>query len=208
MLPYKSFSPYIVQFPPKAPRLWHPDTSVVMDHTLHSERLQGYSTFFPEEAISLFGESNFNYEISDISFLDIEGLSSEAYRRTCLYPDIDFFGSLVAENQRDVTDIFSSTMSSYAEPDAPQATPSNLISGPQVTCPTECPRKRNSRKRARDSCCDDIEPEMARVLDWENSVSIFPVQSESNIALRKRKKFSNSRRKEVALNRLVGACIH
>ncbi|KAG4443427.1 hypothetical protein IFR05_001106 [Cadophora sp. M221] len=175
-----------------------------------------YSLFMPDEGSDLFGDPNFGFGLdlfgdTGLGFaLDDISLPILDYSSTIQNAGLTPSPDLGSPNSSD-----SSGLVSSSHPDNQFPIPVSGFFDVQV----------QSSLVARDSPGDDITLSTSSVTDREESLSstisereslkrkiaesvvVFSTTSDVEVKPRKRKAFSKSRKEEVALNRLIGACI-
>jgi len=181
-----------------------------MDSFDHTHDLQDYPTFFPEATYDLFGEYGdlLDYPIFGFGPGDAPGLPAETRGPIChqsLSVDQSPWGSgLPPEN--------GSGSAAAAAPPAQE----NVVPTPQASNASDSASlessatlpfaKRYLKSKTAVLDEDDESPAIKR-RKWQNHVVIFSTDQNKNVVPRRRKAFAPTRKKEVALNRLIGACV-
>lgn len=173
-----------------------------------------YSLFMPDEGLDLFGDPNFGFDLDllgdgglDFALDDIS-LPILDYSSTIQNGALMSSPALDLPNGSDISDPVALTHrdnvlpisgSSDVKPQSSlrtQDTPKDSI--PQSTSSI------TARDESPSSTISDRESLKRKIAE---SVVVFSTTSDLEIKPRKRKAFSKSRKEEVALNRLIGACI-
>lgn len=170
-----------------------------MDNQNPWESYQDYSAFIPDDNFNLFGDPGLNFDFPELPFLDLGDPSASQH-----FTDLDFdsLGIGALQGAMDLSSTLTDCVMrcEVPEPRHPTASEADRSSPAPPHCDVH--RKKTHRKRFHEGG-----PSTANRGKWEDSVIVFGAQPEIKVALRKRKRFDASRRQEVALHRLVGACI-
>ncbi|PVH78343.1 hypothetical protein DL98DRAFT_656220 [Cadophora sp. DSE1049] len=172
------------------------------DHSFWNQPVD-FPLFFPDEGFNLFGDPSFDFDFSASPFLDFDYSSTNQHD--------------VASNDR--LETLSNTHSGIT---TPMTSHDNLEVSPVLTC-EHAPASKSGHSKShatpqgigtRSSDQSSKAPNSAKMSSSETlkrkidqSVIVFSSTSNKEVTPRKRKTFSASRRKEVALNRMVGVCI-
>ena len=155
-----------------------------MDNIFQFENLSEDPTDFPLDAFELFEDPWLSFEIPEISF-PFDNVTAEARQPgdlDQLYQDLEF-------------DFCNASQT-------PSTTPAHQS---QETFSVALGLDTEHAEKIHDSS-DVTYTEGERAI-WEESVVVFSAQPDAEVVMRKRRRFETSRRREVAMNRLVGACI-
>ena len=177
------------------------------DHTQDLQDYSVYSTFFPEATYDLFGEYGLDcdlldYPISGFGSGDAPGLSAET--RGPIYQQslsVDQCSGLPPENS-------SGSAGPPAQENAvptPQA--SNASDSASLESSATLPFAKRYLKSKTAVLDEDYESPAIKRRKWQDHVVIFSTDQNKNVVPRRRKAFAPTRKKEVALNRLIGACV-
>jgi hypothetical protein len=166
---------------------------------------------FPEESFdvfeSFFGDAMLNYGMADVIGAESQVTASQGHQSHWDLPDTAFDVSGTFSGDSPWDGIFYDLENSCSKPEASQLANPALSSAALPTTLT-CPARRteSSTPRLAPQRVDD-EPYQAQNETWQDSVIVFSSQPDVKVALKKRKAFEAPRRQEVAMNRLVGACV-
>ena len=175
-----------------------------MDDSSQWEPFQDYPSAFPPDSFNLFGEPGLNFDLLQTSCLDLEDLAAQSLDPGHQFPNLDFKSNHV-EARQDGTELYFTPPVFELKGRTPEITHSKLSEDRQASSTT--PYNNAHQKRTRGQRFHGDEHANTKKAKWESSVVVFGVLPGSKVALRKRKRFGTSRRQEVAINRLVGACI-
>jgi hypothetical protein len=166
--------------------------------------LNDYSLFLPDDTFNLFGECDLNFDFNDFldpavgeanNILDPIGWDRQQ-RLVAVQPDLSF------------------QLSTLEEPNdlSPNPEEALLASNHAPACSLSSdqdPRSENQiSQNSFLSTGTEHEHQLKIVSSKRKFLAAFSVISGENVRLRNRKPFSEERKKEVALNRTIGVCLH
>jgi hypothetical protein len=154
------------------------------------------------ETLNLFGDCNFAMDFAVLEFPD---------------PGNDMFAAAVETGGLDAAHWPHSDLGDATPHMAFDDTCHSIAGLPQAdhTLMTNCQRsldlaadQESQLEEAQGSLPDNTDDSKElRKRKWDDSILVFGAKPETKVVQRKRKAFSSSRKKEVARNRLIGACI-
>lgn len=166
-----------------------------MDETDGRVFTDEYSILFSDDELNLFGEHSFEFNFSDLSTgtcvaLDLPGAySSES-------------GPSYDVEHRATLDTASTAKSleSFSDDDCVVLSPflmsNSTTTSSDTTAVSACDSKNHVHATAE-----------SKKRKWESSVVVFSTNPDTKVKCRRRREFDEARRKEIALNRVIGACI-
>lgn len=167
---------------------------------------QDYCSSFTDDVLDLFPDSDFNFETSELGLPDFDfgDLSASSLRHAT---DFAFESRPLDEFQLDF-DSFSATLNHNDLGDQNISLPVARQIYPPYHAPTYIS---NSAKRslAEGLTVEDTKQEdpVTKRGKWDDAVIVFSADLTTRVAQRRRRPFNPSRKREVALNRVIGACI-
>jgi hypothetical protein len=178
-----------------------------MDTFDHTHDLQDYPTFFPEATYDLFGEYGdfLDYPIFGFGPGDAPGLPAETrgpiYHQSLSVDQSPWGSGLPPENGS------GSAAPSAQENVVPIPQTSNTSDSASLESSATLPFAKRYIKSKPEVLDEDDESPAIKRRKWQNHVVIFSTDQNKNVVPRQRKAFAPTRKKEVALNRLIGACV-
>lgn len=174
-----------------------------MDPSEPLTRLEDYWSCFPDDSYHLFGDCNFDLELPEFTFPGGENQSTSVVE---LCDPLENSGSqdvLSWDSQSAHADRGSLTTVSEGVEHSPQPyTPTFRDSSAVLSNETNnIPNEAEASPEKGDLAARPIK------WRWDDSLIVFPANKDVSIGQRRRRAFAPSRRREVALNRLVGVCI-
>jgi hypothetical protein len=167
---------------------------------------EAYSGLFFDNPSDIFADSIFNLDTDDFEFLEFENHDMKSGSEAlCSLEDADHVGLFTWTENLVLT---------YASTDEERSGhcgqgPGHFVSQSSgATSPQspKNPKSKNDDTRGAPVCSgNDMSSTRKRKLD--PSMTVFPVAPNEEMNVRTRAKYSPSRRRQVAQNRLLGACI-
>ena len=180
------------------------ETSSTMDAAEGWNGLDDYSLFLPEDSFNLFGEYDLDLGLND-SFLPALDEASAAF---------DMAGWDLIETAIPVLPGLDVTLPTSGEPH-------DLMPNPETELQASKHTSTSSPSSARSPISEDqsspdgfsasgnkVEHQPKSALRNRKFLTAFSVESGKEIRLHTRKRFSKEQRRVVALNRIIGVCLH
>jgi hypothetical protein len=165
-----------------------------------------YSILFSDDGWNLFGDHSFGFALSELA--TSESLGSDALDN-CTSEDM-----LSWELDDHMHwNIESNTIHSESpsDEDCVMLTPEPTRSQATISAYTGFDSSRSNPKSTSSVECQNLslEAPAANKRKWESSIVVFSSNpdTKSKVKYRRRKGFDEARRKEVAMNRIIGACV-
>jgi hypothetical protein len=170
--------------------------------------LDDYSIFFPGDELNLFGNDllgvDFDFDFEQFLLPPTQDTFNPVVDSTPARPD---FGTISPTLQHTAT-IYATDIGSNADSiDYPELSipPLETISDGQRSEPVEDKPEDSTRCHSEDEDQDNLSISMKRKI--EDAIIVFSANADTKVVPKRRKAYSKPRKREVALHRMVGACI-
>jgi len=171
------------------------------------ENLEDYSIFFPDDDIDPLRDYNFDLELPQLAFSELDFVTASPYNPEandyCLnLSDI----STIAPWDLELCPFDEPSKVAPIESEPAALTPQSPAGSGLVLAESSKEQREQLGDSSHGIQADTDCAIPSRKRKWDDSIIVFPANAEARLIQRRRKAFDASRRREVAMNRMLGAC--
>jgi hypothetical protein len=179
-----------------------------MDSGSLFQAIDGYSaSFHTDDSFDLLGDFNFDLDFTDFHFPELElDFDSLQPLHSQLEPTL-FHTSFTDSNADATSRVQDWSIHSSSEPEDPLLVSSDENESSLLGTGGSPSTYQSNEKAHSENSLEQSDDNFKAKRKWEDSVTVFSSNDNWKVVQKRRKAYSPTRRKAVALNRLIGVCI-